>query len=284
MNPVSTIATANTGGINENLSAGQTSVWLDHAINSASNIHIHLSGTFAATVNSISLTFYRISDLLRPAESEPYDGALCSICLDDFQNFVGAAFLPGCKKPTWLHPDCLSQHIQSRIADPITEAEINGVGIACPKCYGSESHDMPVKKLGHLISSPESQQRLQDFHLQSQFRIFCRDPLSPLLDPVLFKNATCPDCQHSYFVNLREPDQIIIQCTGLQVVPIDPSDNLGVEVEAVPCTRVFCASCEASPHNGMSCLVANRSPGQRLIDLNATLDAYRQAKKDDRYF
>ena len=117
---------------------------------------------------------------------------------------------------------------------------------------------------------------LQDFHLQSQLRIFSRDPFSPLLGPVVTKNVKCRDCQKQYFVNLRDPDQAVISCSG-QIY----SHNLG----SVPCTRRFCASCEKTPHFDMSCDEANiRLPAEQLSDLNAKLQVYRMAKADDSRF
>lgn len=210
------------------------------------------------------------------SEPQPPTDAECSVCLTDFQNSPKAALIPGCETPTWIHSDCLSQHAQYRIEDPITKDEINGVGIACPTCDSSKQHTIPVNKLAPQISSPECLRMLQDFHLQSQLRIFARDPFSPLLDPVVTKNATCRDCQEQYFVNLREPEQAVISCSG-QIY----RRNIGY----VPCTRRFCASCGETPHFNMSCDEANvRLPEQQLSDLNAKLQVYQMAKADDSKF
>ncbi|MBO9481872.1 hypothetical protein [Salinisphaera sp. G21_0] len=210
------------------------------------------------------------------SETQPPTDAKCSVCLSDFQNAPEAAFISGCETPTWIHSDCLSQHTQYRIADPITNDEIHGVGIACPTCDSSKHHSIPVNKLAPQISSPECLQMLQDFHLQSQLRIFARDPFSPLLGPVVTKNATCRDCNEQYFVNLREPEQAVISCSG-QIY----RRNIGF----VPCTRKFCASCEEKPHFNKSCDEAHIiSQEQRLSDLNAKLQVYQMAKADDSRF
>ncbi len=210
------------------------------------------------------------------SKAQPPTDAQCSVCLSDFQSAPEAAFIPGCETATWIHSDCLAQHTQYRIADPITNDETNGVGIACPTCDSSKHHSIPVDKLAQQISSPECLQMLQDFHLQSQLRIFARDPFSPLLGPVVTKNATCRDCNEQYFVNLREPEQAVISCSG-QIY----KRNIGY----VPCTRKFCANCEEKPHFNKSCDEAHIiNQEQRLSDLNAKLQVYQMAQADDSKF
>ncbi len=296
------IGQADIGQTDEGLNRNRIASWLGRALESVSELSTIIPRNIVAAVDAIGLGLYNIRDLFNPddipnpestaqqsqepveqqeileaSEPQPPTGAECSVCLTDFQNVPKAALLPECVTPTWIHLECLSQYTQNRIVDPITKDEINGIGIACPACCASKSHTMHVNKLAPLISSPEGIRTLQDFHLQSQLRIFTQDPFSPLLDPVVTKNATCPDCQHQYFVNLRVPEQAVISCSGLLINRRN--------IDTVACTRVFCANCEETPHFDISCHEASvRRPIQQLSDLNAKLETYRMARDDDSRF
>ncbi|MBO9492851.1 hypothetical protein J7438_01920 [Thalassotalea sp. G20_0] len=299
------IASNNIGQSDEGSNTDALASWLDRTLQSVLEADPNIPRTITYEVRATDGTYLRgTRHLLNPvapipestaaqspepvlrqetsdaSETQPPTDAKCSVCLSDFQNAPEAAFISGCETPTWIHSDCLSQHTQYRIADPITNDEINGVGIACPTCDSSRQHSIPVKKLAPQISSPDCLRILQDFHLESQFRIFARDPFSPLLDPVVFKNATCPGCQQQHFVNLRDPEQVIIRCSARITRRITSRI-----IESAPCDRRFCASCEETPHFDMSCDEAKAMrPAQQLADLNAKLEVYRMAKADDSRF
>lgn len=204
----------------------------------------------------------------------------CPICLTGF-DAAPAVNLTGCTNPSWLHPDCLSGHLNARIQAPVEDIELKGRGVLCPLCPsapGEVKHVLPTNVLGKYITDPQTQQLVQDFRLAGQYRLFREDPNSRQLDSLVMKKPVCPvpECQKEHpEVNLRDQSQLRVTCDGVKAVDPGPGDSL------VRCTEIFCASCQNPPHRNQTCAQADINNNQQIMDLRAKLSMYQDAKRHD---